>query len=245
MPIASTGNTIQVEAVGPASAYPSAAPMNGAEQGDAPTTASAPDSTSLSSGFFAFHVASDEGTNWRISNTPDRFSASTKKRTARAAIVAGDCSWNHQPNCWPAARKAIRAPASNQNDTKTPAPNARPWWRIAALFSRCVAKPSILSESTGNTHGIRLRSTPPTSAKKIAVPSESAVSAPVAAGVSFNTGAVSTGAAEPAITLPLNGASMASARGALASPETSTPAMRLNSPTRWLATGKLMLQSVP
>src|ERR1700694_3791636 len=127
MPIASTVNTSQVEAVGPARASPSAAPMNGAEQGDAIAPASAPDSTSLSSGFFAFHVASDEGTNWRTSNTPDRFSASTKNRTARLAIVAGDCSWNPQPNCWPAARKAIRTPASNQNDTKTPAPNARPW----------------------------------------------------------------------------------------------------------------------
>src|ERR1700726_2126873 len=127
MPIASTVNTTQVEVVGSASAYPSAAPMNGAEQGDATTTASAPVSTSLSSGFFAFHVASDEGTNCPTSNTPDRFSASTKNRTARAAIVAGDCSWNPQPNCWPADRKAIRTPASNQNDTRTPAPNARPW----------------------------------------------------------------------------------------------------------------------
>ena len=71
------------------------------------------------------------------------------------------------------------------------------------------------------------------------------MSAPVAAGVSFNAGAVSAGAAEPATALPLNGTSMASARGALASPKTSTPATRVNSPTRWLATGKLMLQSVP
>src|SRR5437763_14690125 len=114
MPIANTVNTIQVEGVGPASAYPSAAPMNGAEQGDATTTASAPDSASLSSGFFAFHVASDDGKNWRTSNTPDRFSASTKNSTARAAIVAGYCSWNPQPSCWPAARKATTAPASNQ-----------------------------------------------------------------------------------------------------------------------------------
>src|ERR1700694_3369045 len=97
MPIASMVNTTQVEAVGPASAYPSAAPMNGAEQGDATTTARAPDSASLSSGFFAVQVASDEGTNWRISNTPDRFSASTKKRTARAAIAVVHCSWNCQP----------------------------------------------------------------------------------------------------------------------------------------------------
>src|SRR5712671_999382 len=126
MPIANTVNTIQVEAVGPASPYPSAAPMNGAEQGDATTTASAPDSTSLSSGFFAFHVASDEGTNWRTSNTPDRFSASTKNSTASKAMVAGDCSWNPQPSCAPAARNAISAPASNQKDTSTPAPKARP-----------------------------------------------------------------------------------------------------------------------
>src|SRR5438105_13595117 len=102
MPIANTVNTIHVEAVGPASAYPSAAPMNGAEQGDATTTASVPDSTSLSSGFFAFQVASDEGTNWRTSNTPHRSRASTKNSTARAAIVAGYCSRNPQPNDWPA-----------------------------------------------------------------------------------------------------------------------------------------------
>src|SRR5438270_13276509 len=103
MPVASTVNTIQVEAVGPASAYPSAAPMNGAEQGDATTTASVPDSTSLSSGSFAVQVASDEGTNWRTSNTPDSFSASPKTSTATAAIVAGARTANPQPNCRPAA----------------------------------------------------------------------------------------------------------------------------------------------
>src|SRR6202163_3811697 len=104
MPIASTVNTIQVDTVGPASAYPSAAPMNGAEQGDAITTASAPDSMSLSSGFFAFHVASDEGTNWRTSNTPDRFSASTKNSTARAASIASDVTMDPQPSCSAAVR---------------------------------------------------------------------------------------------------------------------------------------------
>src|SRR5450631_4746324 len=90
MPIASEVNTIHVESIGPASAYPSAAPINGAEHGDATTTASAPERASLSSGFFAFHVASDEGTNCRTSNTPDKFSASTKNSTASPAIVRSE-----------------------------------------------------------------------------------------------------------------------------------------------------------
>src|ERR1700674_4732626 len=72
MPIASTVNTTQVEAVGPASAYPSAAPMNGAEQGDATTTASAPDSTAVSSGFFALHVASGEEGDQGTGKQPER-----------------------------------------------------------------------------------------------------------------------------------------------------------------------------
>src|SRR5437016_14314529 len=110
--------------------------MNGAEQGDATTTASAPDSASLSTGFFAFQVASDEGTNWRTSNTPDRFSASTKNSTARAAIVAGDCSWNPQPNCWPEAGKASGKPASNQTDPTTPRRTARPGGGSAPCCSR-------------------------------------------------------------------------------------------------------------
>src|SRR3979490_3283960 len=117
MPIASTVNTIHVDNIGPASAYPRAPPMKGAEQGEATTTASAPDSASLTSGFFAFHAASDEGTNWRTSNTPERFSASTKNSTARKAMVAGDCSWNPQPSCAPAARRPISTPASSQKDT--------------------------------------------------------------------------------------------------------------------------------
>ncbi len=218
--------------------------MNGAEHGDATTTASAPDSASLRSGFFAFHDATDEGTNWRTSKTPDRFSASTKNSTASSAIVAGDCSWNPQPSCAPAARNAISAPASNQNDTMTPAPNASPWCRAAAPLSRCAAKPRTLSDRTGNTHGIRLRRSPPTRANTIAVPSDKAVSPSARSGGCNDR--------RPCRRCRRTGDDRSAQRHvdgdsafAPGSPETRTPARRLNSPTRWLATGKLIVQSAP
>ena len=80
--------------------------MNGAEHGEAMTTASTPDKASLTYGFFAFQPASDDGSNRRISNRPDRFSASTKNSSARPATTTGDCSWKPQPSCAPAARSA-------------------------------------------------------------------------------------------------------------------------------------------
>ena len=90
--------------------------MNGAEHGDAITTASTPDSASLTYALRAFHPATDEGTSWRISNTPERLSARTKNRIASAATTTGDCSWNPHPSCVPALRNATSAAANIQND---------------------------------------------------------------------------------------------------------------------------------
>jgi hypothetical protein len=98
--------------------------MNGAVQGDAMMTASTPEPNASTVRFLLDHSATLEGASWPNSNTPDRFSASTKKRMASAVTTAGDCSWNPQPSCSPAARSAD---SSSPNVTKvmmTPAANA-------------------------------------------------------------------------------------------------------------------------
>src|SRR5436190_3675237 len=217
--------------------------MNGAEQGEAMTTASTPDKASLRYGFFAFQPASDDGSNTRISNRPDRFSASTKNSSARPATTTGDCSWKPQPSCAPAARSATSTAASSQNETTTPTANARPCLRIVARSPPCAAKPRTFSDSTGNTQGIRFSSTPPNRASTIAAPSDNGLSA----GASGSTCAeYSTGAAA-ATTVPASGTSTSAARSLPPSPpvDSSTPARRVNSPTRCTATGSASVQRAP
>ena len=115
-------NTASVTHVDPASAKPSAAPMNGAVHGDATITASTPDANASSARFFAVQPATPDGANCPNSNTPDRFSASTKKSSASAVTTAGDCSWKPQPSCSPAARSANSArPSATKVSTTPPA----------------------------------------------------------------------------------------------------------------------------
>src|SRR6266508_3947528 len=83
--------------------------MNGAVHGDAMTTASTPEPNASSVRLFAVQPATPEGASWPNSNTPDRLIASTKKSTASAVTTAGDCSWNPQPSCSPAARNPASA----------------------------------------------------------------------------------------------------------------------------------------
>ena len=81
-----------IDAAGAESAKPSAAPMNGAVHGDATTTARMPEPNASSVRFFAVQLVMPDGASCRNSNTPDRFSANTKKRIASALTTAGDCN---------------------------------------------------------------------------------------------------------------------------------------------------------
>src|SRR5271170_1462570 len=99
MPAPSAVNTARVDTGVAVSAQPMAAPMNGAEQGDAMTTASTPDSASLTYALRALQPEIADGSSWPISNTPERFNARTKNRAARPITTIGDCSWNPQPSC--------------------------------------------------------------------------------------------------------------------------------------------------
>ena len=66
--------------------------MNGAVHGDATTTARMPEPNASSVRFFAVQLVTPDGASCPNSNTPDRFSASTKKRIASALTTAGDCN---------------------------------------------------------------------------------------------------------------------------------------------------------
>src|SRR5271156_5280652 len=104
MPAPSAVNTAKVDIGVAMSAQPMAAPMNGAEQGDATTTASTPDSASLTYALRALQPEIADGSSWPISNTPERVNARTKNSAAKPTTTIGDCSWKPQPRCWPAAR---------------------------------------------------------------------------------------------------------------------------------------------
>src|SRR5665213_1090387 len=153
--------------------------MNGAVQGDATTTASTPEPNASSVRFWLVHPRSDDGTTWPNSNTPARFNPSTKTNVASAATTSGVCSWKPQPSCAPALRNASSIAASSTNVAMTPVANAYAATRIVARSSWRCAKPSTLSDSTGNTQGIRLRMMPPTNANNAATAS---VIVPSAAG---------------------------------------------------------------
>ena len=201
-----------------------------AEQGDAIRTTSPPDKTSLSTGFLAFHVAMREGTSWRNSNTPERLSARMKNSNASAAITEGDCSWNPHPSCSPAARNATRTAASSQKDTMMPTAKATPCLRIEARLSPAFAKPSTLRDNTGNTHGMRLSSSPPRSAKPMATPSESELCKATGFATALPVRGAETVAAA---TVPASGAStIAAGAPPICGFAVSTPATRVNAPTR-------------
>jgi len=88
---------------------------------------------------------------------------------ASAATTQGICNWKPQPSCAPPARSAISSPASSTKLSTTPTVKAAPcarrlaeWRRCAASSCRwCCSSDSSLSDSTGNTQGMRLRIRPP------------------------------------------------------------------------------------
>src|SRR5271165_2768925 len=99
MPTPSAVNTVKVEAGVAVTAQPTAAPMNGAEQGEATTTASTPDRASLTYALRELQPEIADGSTWPISNTPERLSARAKNNTASATTTTGDWSSNPHPSC--------------------------------------------------------------------------------------------------------------------------------------------------
>ena len=111
-----------------------------------------------------------DGASWPNSNTPDRLSASTKnrigERASRPPATAAEIpSRAARPR---RAARAARTPARRTSARRRPRTRGLAA-RIVARVSLCVAKPSTFSDSTGNTHGMRLRISPPTSAETTAM----------------------------------------------------------------------------
>ncbi len=238
MPMPSATNTTSITAVPPAIANPSAAPMNGAVQGDATTTARTPEPKASIVRLLLVHPATLDGASCPNSKTPERLSASTKKRMASAVTTDGDCSWKPQPSCSPAARSAASNNPSATNVRITPPANAMASRRKVGFVSWCVAKPSTLSERIGKTHGIRLRRTPPTTAETSAKASPSASSG-AGAGARFSTGGGGSAARGDAVTVPLTATSIVAARASPPKPSAAvtTPASLPKLPWNVLATG--------
>src|SRR5688572_10672833 len=160
--------TARLWLAGQVSAAPRAAPMKGAVQGEATAAASTPVRKESSVGSRARNDAMPEGSTEPNSNTPARLRPMRVNNAASAAMVAGDCSWNPQPSCSPPARAAISTLASARKASTTPAAYA------SALLQRsrgseCCASARTLSDSTGNTQGMRLRIRPPRNANSSAV----------------------------------------------------------------------------
>ena len=78
---------------------------------------------------------------------------------------AGLWNWMPQPTACPPALSATSAPARTRNDTTIPAAEARKFARtVARAAPPWLTTLSSLIDSTGSTHGIRLRMRPPSSA---------------------------------------------------------------------------------
>ena len=92
MPSPRAAKIVSACAAGKASARPSEAPIKGAVQGEAMTTARMPDKNALTDGFLASSMATLPGTNWPNSNKPAKLRPITVNSTASAATTAGDCS---------------------------------------------------------------------------------------------------------------------------------------------------------
>ena len=239
MPIPSATKITSIVVADAAIAKPSAAPMKGAVHGDAMTTARMPEPKASSARFFDDQPVTPDGASWPNSKTPDRLSASTKNRIASALTTAGDCSWNPQPSCAPAARSKASATPSATNVSTTPAANATASLRIVARVSLCVAKPSTFSVSTGKTHGMRLRIRPPTSADTTAMASVTGSSPVLRAGARLSAGAAAGAALAPAPTLPDTATSIVAARAVPNPPAAvTTPARRSSGPASVGADGQ-------
>ena len=145
------------------SAKPSAVPRKGAEQGVAISVAKKPVTrwpASPSDGPDEPTFASDPG-RW-ISNSPHMLSVKRRITTASAPTKSGSWNWIPQPTATPAARAPIAAPASSRKERMIPAAVARlPVVRARLPPSALFISPKTLSDSTGSTHGIAFRISPP------------------------------------------------------------------------------------
>ena len=175
----------------------SAVPMNGAEHGVATTVAMTPvtkDPRSPDDLTLPPAAVSDAP----ISKTPNRLSPKRNRNIAMIATNGGFCIWNPQPAAVPAACSPNQITATTQNDTTTPAANTRPCILIFALSSpACSTKPRILIDNTGNTHGMRLRISPPknapsnTTSSPLPASTASSSSAPTSAATPTDPGNLS------------------------------------------------------
>ena len=98
-----------------------AAPMKGAVQGVATSTASAPVAKLPAWPPREASPCPAPASRPPTWNTPDRFSPTPNSTQAIAATKAGDWNWKPHPAAPPAARRASSAPPSAPKATMTPA----------------------------------------------------------------------------------------------------------------------------
>ena len=138
----------------------------GAVHGAATTTASTPVKKSPDG---PLRLASDwpMPTQRPVSvHTPERFSPNRNITRPNRATTAGRCIWKPQPSASPALRSASTIAPSATKLTSTPAVYQRACARVLSRLSLLSIRPSTLIDSTGSTHGIRLRISPPSNAAR-------------------------------------------------------------------------------
>ena len=157
-------NTSSVTAAGAASAAAIAAAMNGAVQGVATRTASRPVKKLPRCPPRPAMRCPAPVSPPPTSNTPERFRPTPNNTHAIPATKAGDWNWNPHPAAAPPARATTSAPPSAPKVARTPTAYDHACGRIRP---RAVpsASPIAFIASTGNTHGIRFRTSPPRNAR--------------------------------------------------------------------------------
>ncbi len=160
-PRPSAANTASAAAAGCASAQPSAVPMKGAVHGLATMTASAPVKNEARAPWPSVRRWPAPVNRPPSSQTPENDSAIANNSSATPATKRGSCSWKPQPSCCPPARSASSTPASSRKVATTPSAYQPPCRRSSARSSAEPSAPIALIDSTGNTHGMRLRIRPP------------------------------------------------------------------------------------
>ena len=178
-------------AVDSASAAPSAGARKGALQGVAATVARTPVRKEPVRPDFDCRPDPIPVAVRPNSNTPLMLSANASIAAASPKTNAGDCSWNPHPSWLPPARRIASRPARAQNESSTPAAKTIPW-RVTFLRSApaWLTKPRIFIPSTGKTHGMRLRMSPPTKARRSVPRRPSAGAAPGLPGAATEARAV-------------------------------------------------------
>ena len=153
-------------AAGCASAKPSAAPMNGAVHGDATTTASTPDSAA-----FDVRVVRGPARRGRRHERRELEHARQVEREHEEEHARGRDHRRRLQLEAPAellARRAQREEHRRERDERHDDARAEREALAGAASSGCRGRArrahSALSDSTGNTHGIRFSTTPPTNA---------------------------------------------------------------------------------